>query len=162
MKVTVNGIELDHMSDLTIMKNSELNMLLGEGGQPKYSVNQLKSKTKIQLADEAREIVNDAADRLKKPRKNAGVADRPKSLRPGAAMKVSKTKDSAASKLSNTLKAVVNKTKTAAQAWIIWEYDTVLQEYCNREAFTIKLANAELGERPRTREVTQITIDLTT
>lgn len=139
--------------DIDGMKNSELNMLLGEDGNPKYSVNQLKSKTKAQLQDELLGVMTDyeEAHPVTVKKERTGAAG-PK----GAVQKVSANRDCAASKKCNLLKALANKTKTLEQVVDAYNFDTVLQEYCPVDVFTRLCAEAQNGVRPKRQKPVQL------
>lgn len=139
--------------DIDGMKNSELNMLLGEGGTPKYSVNQLKSKTKAQLQDELLGIMTDYEEAHPAPvKKERTGAAGPK----GAIQKISKNRDVAASKKCRLLAALAAKTKTLVEVVDAYNFDTVLQEYCPADVFTRLCAEAQNGVRPKKQKLVQL------
>lgn len=139
------------------MKNGELNNVIGNG-EPKYSANQMKGKTKAQLQDEAMTLYHDwLAANPKRKAKAAGAAT---GEGKGAVQKISKNKDCAASKKCNLIKAIIAGKKTVEQATEAWTFDTVLQLYWPQEQFVADIAKAQNGERPKQPKMVQLTIDL--
>ena len=136
----INETSITAATDFDTFKNGQLNHLLGQDGAPKYSSNELKSKNKAALGDELRALLLEhEASKPKSGSKTSGTK--------GAKMTVSKNVASAASKLTNTLKAIVAGKKTVEQAREIVAADEVLAAYWG-ERLETDLARAAAGLRP--------------
>jgi hypothetical protein len=148
----MNYAGMTSKDDLITLKNSTLNVLLGnEPGQPKYSVNQMKSITKAMLIGElnARIIEMEAAAAAEP------TADKKKR---GPKSGVSKNKACAASKQTNLIKAYRAGKLTHEALWTKWNEDVVLQEYCSSEKFAA-LISGEWVSRTRGQIVT-LTVEI--
>lgn len=142
--VTLNGRIIDRATDFTLLKNGELNWLLGTDGRPKYSDGQMKNLPKYKLADELRDLVASIPEtRAKATREGVG---RGNSRQPS----VSKTKAVAQSKKCNILKALAAGKTTPERIREILDVDHVLRDYWKTAEADIVLAQS--GIRPKGRQ----------
>lgn len=147
--VTLNGRTIDRAADFTLLKNGELNWLLGVDGAPKYSDGAMKNKTKHALADELRDVVNSIPEARVKAT-NTGVG-RGNSRQPT----VSKTKAVAQSKKCNLLKALVAGKTTAEHIGEVLAIDTVLADYWKTWETDVKAAQNGIRPKSARAEVAQ-------
>jgi hypothetical protein len=147
--VKLNGIEIARDADLTskAFNNRELNLMLGG----KYSEGQMSKKTRAALADEVRDLINEIPEPKAKTVRAKGEGK-------GARTTVSLNKACAASKKTNTIKALINGKKTEDQAREIYAKDHVLAEYW--KTFEQDLINAARGIRPSAVRRTTIEVAL--
>lgn len=148
-------------TDLTIKnldgkqwKNSDLNLALGTGGEPKYTANQMKAKKRVQLEDELRGLMLELQPKKGKKTKAADSAPR------GAKLGISKNPACAASKKCNAIKALIANKKTVDDLQAMYDADPVLQAYWKPEQFQTDIVNATQGKRPKTAKLVQLTMDL--
>lgn len=133
MPVTINGFTLEDSAYLKDQKNSDLNLMLGENGQPKYTLSQMKSIKKERLLAEVMPLYEVA--RLISPKPEKVYKKR------GAPRRSCKNPASAKVKKCNLIKDVVLGKLTPADAWEIVKADYFLSQICT-------LDELQVTERP--------------
>lgn len=131
------------MTDLNTKTMNELNCMINDNGTPHYTQSQLKNVKKAELIQAVTEALarREAAKPAAKQRGERKPA--------GPSLTVSKTKEVAASKLCNCLKALREGRRTVDELWSIWNFDIVLQIYVDRDKFAAQIAAELAGERKK-------------
>lgn len=130
-------------SDLSNFSKKDLNFLLGQNGEKRYTPAELKSVTQSQMADD----LHNQLLELQPKRGAKKMSDGTVAVKPAFIARDSKNVACAASKKTNLIKAIVAGKKSVELALQIVAGDPTLQAYWG-ETVAADLQNATLNIRP--------------